>query len=140
MLLPFPEVFRDKSSTPKGDVALKKEVVAVVIVVNFLFLHRPCRVGDAFGGQKGLNKKQWEAFRRMERFARVWTEVSLITPEIMGRTSAKVESLETMLAELSECAAALAKHGAAYFPPTQQPDKPGKSVQPPECKGRVQFS
>ena len=37
MLLPFPEVFRDKTSTPKGDVVLKKGVVAVVIVLNFLF-------------------------------------------------------------------------------------------------------
>ena len=90
MHLPFPEVFRDKTSTPKGDVALKKGVVAVVIVLNLLFLHRPWSVGDAFGGQKGLNKKQWEAVRRMERFVRAWTEVSLISLDIMGRTSAKV--------------------------------------------------
>ena len=110
----FLRFFGTRPAPPKGDVALKKGVATVVSVLNFLFLHRPCNVGDAFNGQKGLNKKQWEAVRRMQRFARAWAEVSLITLEIMGRASAKVESLETMLAELSECAAALAKPGAIF--------------------------
>ena len=140
MPLPYPEVFRDNAGSPRHDMALKKGVVAVVIVLNFLFLHRPKSFGDACGGQKRLSKRQWEAVRRMERFVRAWTEVSLITPEIMGRTSAKVESLETMLAELSECASALAKSGVDYFPAPNRPDKPGKVVAPPETKGKVQVS
>ena len=63
-------------------------------------MQRSKSVGDAFGGQKRLTKSQWEAVRRIEKFLRAWTEVSHITPELMGRTSGKVESLEASLTEL----------------------------------------
>ena len=59
-------------------------------------------MGDAFGGRRKLNRCQLEAVRRIEKFLQAWIEVSPITPEVMGRTSGKVESLEEMLTELHE--------------------------------------
>lgn len=99
-------------------------------------MQRSKSVGDAFGGQKRLTKSQWEAVRRIEKFLRAWTEVSHITPELMGRTSGKVESLEASLTELMKCADALAKPGARYFCSPQQEDKLGKPVSMPPSTGQ----
>ena len=83
MPLPFPEVFCGKSVNQRSGLALKKEVVAIVMVLNFLFLQRPTSIGDALEGRRRLNRNQWEAVKRMEKFVLAWTEVSLITPELI---------------------------------------------------------
>ena len=68
--LPYPEVFQKKHRAEDARGALKKGVVAVVIVLNFLFMQRSKSVGDAFRGQKRLTKSQWEAVGRIEKFLR----------------------------------------------------------------------
>ena len=63
--------------------------------------------------------------RRIEFFLEGWLDSIPITPEEMGRTAGKVESLEAMLSRLEEKAFNLAKTGAGYFPSEPQSDQPG---------------
>ena len=69
-------------------------------------IHVPGSAASSFNGCGILHSLLWywqfapcddEATGSAEKFVHAWAEVSLITPEIMGRISAKVESLETML-------------------------------------------
>eukprot|EP00435_Cladocopium_sp_Y103_P047846 s453_g14.t1 len=135
--VPYPEVFDSKPARCDKRSTLKKGVVAVVIVLNYLYLNRPKHVGDAFGGRRTLSRRQWEAIHRIEKFLQAWIDVSLITPEAMGRTSGKVESIEHMLAELQKHASSLAKPGAGYFQSPPQHDAPGKPVPCPTSKGKI---
>ena len=135
--LPYPEVFQSSMECFDKRNTLKKGTVAIVIGLNYLFLHRSKHVGDAFGGRRKLNRCQWEAVRRIEKFLQAWIEVSPITPEVMGRTSGKVESLEEMLTELHEHAQSLAKSGGGYFQSRQRTEKPGRPVPVPASKGKL---
>ena len=135
--LPYPEVFQSSMERFDKRNTLKKGTVAIVIGLNYLFLHRSKHVGDAFGGRRKLSRCQWEAVRRIEKFLQAWIEVSPITPEVMGRTSGKIESLEEMLTELHEHAHSLAKSGGGYFQSRQQAEKPGRPVPVPASKGKL---
>eukprot|EP00435_Cladocopium_sp_Y103_P064341 s255_g26.t1 len=139
-LLPYPEVLEKGYDRFDNKSCLKKGTVSIVISLNYLYLNRSKHVGDAFGGRRTLTRKQWEAVRRIEKFLRAWIDVSLVTPEVMGRTSGKIESLKTMLSELHEHAIALAKPGAGYLPSPQQVDKPGKPVPKRPSTGKFMTS
>ena len=73
--LPYPEVFQSSMECFGKRDALKKGTVAIVIGLNYLFLHRSKHVGDAFGGRRKLNRSQWEAVHRIEKFLQAWIEV-----------------------------------------------------------------
>ena len=116
--LPYPEVLWRKPAEEDKRMALKKGVAAVVIVLNYLHFNRP-RTWDVWRRERcRLSKKQWEAVKRLEFFMEAWVEFNLVTPEIMGRTAGKVETLEGILSELETCAASLAKSGGGYFDST----------------------
>ena len=113
---PYPEVFWRKSAEEDKRLSLKKGVVAAIIILNYLHYNRPKAWDDGMKTKRQLTKKQWEAvIRRLEFFMEAWTEFNLVTPEVMGRTAGKVESLEGVLSELERCAAPLAKSGGSYF-------------------------
>lgn len=112
---PYPEVFWRKSAEEDKRLSLKKGVVAAIIILNYLHYNRPKAWDDGMKTKRQLTKKQWEAVRRLEFFMEAWTEFNLVTPEVMGRTAGKVESLEGVLSELEGCAAPLAKSGGGYF-------------------------
>lgn len=125
MPIPYPEVFKKSRPEDERGVALKKFVVTVVIVLNYLHLSRPKSIAATLKPQQKLSRRQWEGVRRLEGYAKAWLEVSPIGPEEMGRTAAKVESLEEILHQLEDQAAKLADCNS-YF---RQVTLPGPSIQ-----------
>eukprot|EP00435_Cladocopium_sp_Y103_P073431 s469_g43.t1 len=128
MPAPYPEVLLKKTAAADSRMALKKGVVAVVIVLNYLHLNRPRTTEGVLGGGGRLTRGQWDAVRRMELFVQGWVEVSPITPEVMGRTAGKAESIEAMLQKLEDQAFSLAKTEGCYFPHAPRSDQPGKPL------------
>lgn len=97
MPLPYPEVLRGGNHGESIELARKKLINCIVIVLNYLHLGRPvswpaeCRLGQR------LRKAQWESVRRFEGFLEDWLICDSIGPEEMGRTAQKVESIEDTL-------------------------------------------
>ena len=124
MPLPYPEVFQQRRIAGAEAVALKKFVVMAVIVLNYLHLNRPRSITSVLKPRQKLSKRQWEGVRRLESYARAWIEVSPIGPEEMGRTAAKVESLEEVISQL-ETEAATISDSNSYFGQATREDKEG---------------
>eukprot|EP00435_Cladocopium_sp_Y103_P056283 s1516_g19.t1 len=116
--LPYPEVLWRKPAEEDKRMALKKGVVSMVIILNYLHFNRPRACDEWMRERRQLTKKQWEAVKRLEFFMEAWVEFNLVTPEVMGRTAGKVETLESILSELEQSAASLAKSGGGYFDST----------------------
>ena len=115
MPLPFPEALQSKSRREDGRSALKKGVVAVVIVLNFLHLGRPHDASGLAQVGRKLNRRQWKAVQHFEQLLQAWTTHEPVTPSVMGRTAGKVESLEAILRSLEEQAEDLLKQHSGYF-------------------------
>ncbi len=124
MPLPYPEVFKKSRPKDESEVALKKFIVVVVIVLNYLHLNRPRSIAATLKPQQKLNKRQWEGVKRLEEYAKAWLEVSPIGPEEMGRTAAKVESLEEVIHQL-ETQAAKISDCDSYFKQRMREDREG---------------
>ena len=133
MPLPYPEVFKKRTASGDECVALKKFVVMAVIVLNYLHLHRPRTITAMLRPQQKLSKRQWEGVRVLEGYARAWIEVSPIGPEEMGRTAAKVESLEEAISQLESLAASITDQ-SSYF---REPDREDQEGDPKRIQGRV---
>ena len=103
MPLPFPEVFRRKANRRQLDIGRKLGVNFLVLVLNWL--HWGGRGDFPFGsvglGTK-LNAKQWSVARRFADWVDVWNKHAEVDASSMGRSAAKVESIEEVLRSLSE--------------------------------------
>ena len=115
MPLPYPEVLQEGSHMDSETGCRKRGMNALVIVLNFLALGRPHRASSDMGVGRRLNKEQWEAVRRLEQFQEAWITVSPCGPEEMGRTAAKVESLEATLDDLELQAVSLSSKSSKYY-------------------------
>lgn len=119
MPLPYPEVLKKRKSSEldAADCARKKAVNAIVLVLNFLHLGEPMRAPSCCRPGVRLSKFQWAAVKRFECLLDAWLACGVVGPEQMGRTAAKVESIEATLAELTSHAVTCLKGGAEkYFP------------------------
>eukprot|EP00438_Fugacium_kawagutii_P006451 Skav204515 [mRNA] locus=scaffold3201:99100:106360:+ [translate_table: standard] len=112
--LPYPEVFRKGTRMQPAESSRKKGVCAIVIVLNYLHLGRPQHVDQCLRAGTPLNAEQWAAVRRLEHLLEAWITVSPIDAAAMGRTAAKVESLEESLKQLETAARELASHHSGY--------------------------
>ena len=118
--VPYPEVFWKKSCEEDKKMSLKKGVVAAVIALNYLYSNRPKTCDWDISRQ--LSKRQWGAIGRLENLMEAWISAPPVTPEVMGRTAGKVESLEEALSRLQRLAEPLAKTGG-YHPDPQRGKK-----------------
>ena len=109
MPLPYPEVFGRKSRRGSEGLSLKKGVTSLVIALNFLHSNRARSVSKNLRAGMRLNKRQWEVVKRFEQLMKGWLDVSQIGPAEMGRTAAKVETLDSMLCSLEQQARLLAR-------------------------------
>ena len=102
MPLPFPEVHRKKANRAQHDISRKLGTNFVVLVMNWLHV----------GGEKGfcfsnigmgtkLNRRQWEAVKRLATLVDGWNSQQLVSCDDMGRSASKVESIEIVLEELA---------------------------------------
>ena len=123
MPLPYPEALRKGARESEGRLALKKAICAVVIVLNYLYSNRPRSVDKEEELNRPLNKKQWEGVKHfeglLEALLEAWITVSPIGPEAMGRTAAKVETLEATILSLERSGKALAGEHQGYFHPPE---------------------
>ena len=101
MPLPFPEVFRRKANRRQPDIGRKLGVNFLVLILNWL--HWGGRGDFPFGsvglGTK-LNAKQWSVARRFADWVDLWNKHSEVDATAMGRSAAKVESIEDVLRSL----------------------------------------
>ena len=131
MPLPYPEALRKGAREGGGRLAMKKAVCAVVIVLNYLYSNRPRAVDKSEEMNRPLNKRQWEGVRHFERLLEAWITVSPIGPEAMGRTAAKVETLEATILSLEQSGRALIGEHQGYFHPPEL----GQSCTHPRQRG-----
>ena len=116
MPLPYPEVLvKQRCKMSDSQDARKKSVDCIVIVLNYLHLGRPHFFDKGVLDSGRLSKRQWEAVQHFGQLTEAWLEHEPVTPEVMGRTAAKVESLEAVLQSLEEQVSSLAKSGDGYF-------------------------
>ena len=115
MPVPYPEAFRRGASMSAAEAARKKGVNAIVIALNFLHLDRPSRASMPLVAGKPLSALQWAAVRRFEHFLQAWIDVSPVDANSMGRTAAKVESLEDALHSLEHSAQEFANLHRGYY-------------------------
>lgn len=96
----------------KGDVpypvrARQQAVNLAVLALSWLHLRRPCRAPPEMSLGKQLSVKQKLAVSKLEIFFREVSFDGEIGPEEMGRTAAKIESLDSLLFSLQEQASRL---------------------------------
>jgi hypothetical protein len=75
----------------------QKAVNYVVIVLSWLHLNHPGVAPACLSLQANLNKQQWAVVHRLERQLMELVNTDAVGPETMGRTAAKVESLDSTL-------------------------------------------
>ncbi len=102
MPLPFPEAHSSKVS-PRGPSSLEKlGVNYVVLCLNFLFGQGRFWKNTCPGLGTALNAKQWELAERIRKQVVIWNQEPPISAEEMGRSAAKVQSTEELIASLHE--------------------------------------
>lgn len=113
MPLPFPEALC-KCAEPRGGIARKKGICALVVVLNFLHLGKPRSCDPQVSKKVPLTREQWGAVERLGKFYDAWISVSPIDAEVMGRTASKFESLESVLFNLEASVVALNRSIPGY--------------------------
>ena len=91
-------------------------MVCLVLILNYLHFRRPRSAVGLFAPQQRPIGRQWEVVRHWEFLSDAWF-VSQIGPEEMGRTAAKVETLEERLSALLSRAHLLHSRADRYFAP-----------------------
>ena len=104
MPLPFPEVCRHGSDDFRRDAALKCGVNGIVLVLNFLHLGQPSVAPDILRLGQKLSKRQWESVALLKRFLQSWIDADVVDPISMGRSAAKIESIEEAIVSLEASA------------------------------------
>ena len=135
MPLPFPEVHCRARSRQKVGASLKLGINYVVLVLNWLHLgEQLCDVAALKLGTK-LNLAQWQVVRRISPLVSSWNEQGAVASADMGRSAAKVESIETELRRLEEAACAVKLAEEAYFKRRDEQSSFGFSEAPGEEAG-----
>ena len=106
MPLPYPEVHTSRRSRLKDSGPLKVCTNYVVAVLSWLHLGERAHSIEDLGLGLGtkLNRDQWRTVHRLQPLFSTWLDGGTIAPEDMGRTAAKIESIEAVLARLEEVA------------------------------------
>lgn len=115
MPLPFPEVHCKAKSRQKAGASLKLGVNYIVMVLNWLHVgEQLCDVSALRLGTK-LNLAQWQVVRRISPLVSSWNSQGSVASADMGRSAAKVESIESELRRLEEAACCVKLAEEAYF-------------------------
>ena len=132
MPLPFPEVHCRARSRQKVGASLKLGINYVVLVLNWLHLgEQLCDVAALKLGTK-LNLAQWQVVRRISPLVSTCNEQGAVASADMGRSAAKVESIEAELRRLEEAACTVKLAEEAYFKRRDEQSRFGFSEAPGE--------
>ena len=113
--LPFPELHQKKANRRQVDAGRKLALNYLVLVMD-VFHNGQSHFARAVPGLgTPLNKEQWEMIRRWSPLVDEWNMSCPITPEIMGRSAAKVENVEKVIGALQEEAVPIARDLRSYL-------------------------
>ena len=104
MPLPFPEVCRHGSEVFGRDAAIKCGVNGIVLVLNFLHLGQPSVAPPSLRLGQSLSSRQWKSVALLKTFLKGWVEADDVDPLSMGRSAAKIESIEDAITNLEAIA------------------------------------
>jgi hypothetical protein len=122
MPLPFPELHLPGGNQSQCDLERKLGLNYVVLVLNSLRFQkrRPSEVMPGIGSK--LNKAQWSVVQRLAAHVDVWNSEGPVGPAEMGRSAAKMESVEEVLSNLLQFASSqrvgLHSYGRKFRGPT----------------------
>ena len=122
MPLPFPELHLPGGNRSQCDLERKLGLNYVVLVLNSLRFQkrRPSQVTPGIGSK--LNKAQWSVVQRLAAHVDVWNSEGPVGPAEMGRSAAKMESVEEVLSNLLQFASSqrvgLHAYGRKFRGPT----------------------
>ena len=107
MPLPYPKWFAAGNQVGSGhrryrQMCKQKAVNYVILTLSWLYLNRPCIAPANLYLGATLSNKQWVVVRRLEKQLAELATCDAVGPEQMGRTAAKVESLDALLQVLHE--------------------------------------
>ena len=91
----------------KKDLNLEKALNLVVLALSWLHLQQPATAPRSLRLGRRLSRMQWRVVRRFRLFLSAAAEVGDVGPSDMGRTAAKMEGLDGLLAELHGFAEAM---------------------------------
>ena len=115
MPLPYPEVCGRDVSISGEVTSLKAGVNVVVLVLNYLHLGRPTTAPAALRLGNRLNSKQWKSVALLRSFLTSWVKAEDVGPLSMGRSAAKVESIEEAVEDLELRAKSLSPSGGNSY-------------------------
>ena len=97
MPLPFPEMHCRRARRQQADAPRKLGLNYIVLVLNFLSsAERPLDT-DNIGLGARLTKQQWEVVKAFRPLVDSWNSHGFVDSNAMGRSAAKVESIEELL-------------------------------------------
>eukprot|EP00438_Fugacium_kawagutii_P031952 Skav201893 [mRNA] locus=scaffold550:821951:826546:+ [translate_table: standard] len=114
MPLPFPELHLRGGNRSQMDVDRKLGLNFLVIILNSLKYQDGKCLGFFPGLGTKLNREQWRLVRDLTPHVDEWNAEDPIGPEQMGRSAAKVESVEQVLSRLFDFAMDSSTHHRAY--------------------------
>jgi hypothetical protein len=117
----------------------QKAVNFIIVVLSWLFLNRPTVAPSCIRLHASLSKKQWAVVHRFERQVAELAATPAVGPEQMGRTAAKVESLDSLLEMLHEQAARLLPEAYKRQPSESAVSKLGAAPDAGSVVGSLKF-
>eukprot|EP00435_Cladocopium_sp_Y103_P017908 s2227_g4.t1 len=115
MPIPYPEVFTKGSDPISGLAHLKRLVSIQVVCLSWLSLGCPEAAPGYLAIGTRLKARQWTAVKYMEHLCYDGNTPEEVDAALMGRSAAKVESMEEVLAALSRAVAFLKEDENLYF-------------------------
>ena len=100
--LPFPEMHSRGCNKRQIDAPRKLAMNFVVLSLDLFHCGRRHFASAVPGLGTKLNLAQWQFIRSLTALVDAWNAEADITPEVMGRSAAKVENVEQLLAGLCE--------------------------------------
>ena len=114
MPLPYPEVHTKRRARLKPEADFKVGVNFVVLALNWLAADGKVKQKSRLKLGAKLSGAQWEAVLRLQPLISEWLSCGDVSPEDMGRSAARVESIEAVLMRLEVAAADVASELRHY--------------------------
>ena len=102
MPLPFPEMHAQKARRRQVDGPRKMALNYLVLIFNFIAAGESPVPTEAIGLGSRLTRQQWAVVKRLRPLVDSWNAQPDVDASAMGRSAAKVESIEFVLQELEE--------------------------------------